>query len=177
MKKMMAQMMEMGKTGENHKLLADLVGSWSYTVKFWMDPTPGAKPSESKGNTERKSVMDGRFFIAESKGKFEMPGPDGKMKDMNFHGMAIEGYDNAKKKFVSAWIDNMGTMIMLSEGSYDPATKTFTYNAECEMMPGVPMKIRETIKIVDKNHHTFEWYENRSGQEVKTMEINYTRKK
>ncbi len=38
-------------------------------------------------------------------------------------------------------------------------------------------KIREVIKIVDKDHHIFEWYEDRGGQEAKTMEIAYTRKK
>ena len=31
--------------------------------------------------------------------------------------------------------------------------------------------------MTDKNHHTFEWYENRGGQEMKTLEIDYTRKK
>jgi Protein of unknown function (DUF1579) len=36
-------------------------------------------------------------------------------------------------------------------------------------------QIREVIKVTDKDHHTFEWYENRGGQEVKTMEIAYTR--
>ena len=33
-------------------------------------------------------------------GNSRCPGPDGKMMDMNFTGMAIEGYDNVKKKFV-----------------------------------------------------------------------------
>src|SRR5207237_10329958 len=33
---MMKQMMEMSKLNENHKLLADLVGTWNYTIKFWM---------------------------------------------------------------------------------------------------------------------------------------------
>jgi len=33
-------------------------------------------------------------------GKMQMPGPDGKMKDMTFKGMGIEDYDNVKKKFV-----------------------------------------------------------------------------
>jgi Protein of unknown function (DUF1579) len=37
--------------------------------------------------------------------------------------------------------------------------------------------VREVIKVTDKNHHVFEWYENRGGQETKTMEIDYTRKK
>ena len=59
-------------------------------------------------------------------GKMQMPGEDGKMKDMQFKGMGVEGYDNVKKKFVSSWIDNMGTGIQFSEGTYDPATKTFT---------------------------------------------------
>ena len=171
----MQKMMELGKPGENHKLLAGMAGNWTYTVKMWMDPK--GKPQESKGTATRKAIMDGRFFIAEHSGKFQMPGADGKMKDMNFKGMAIEGYDNVKKKFVVAWIDNMGTMILNSEGTYDAATKTFTYTADCEMMPGMRVKIRETIKVVDKDHHTFEWYEDRGAGEAKTMEINYTRKK
>ena len=173
MQKMMAQMMELAKTGENHKLLAEMAGSWTYTVKMFMDPK--GKPQESKGTATRKAIMDGRFFIAEHAGKFQMPGPDGKMKDMNFKGMAVEGYDNVKNKFVSAWIDNMGTMIMNSEGTYDAASKTFTYNANCEMMPGMPVKIREVIKVTDKDHHMFEWYEDRGQGEAKTMEISYTR--
>ena len=100
-----------------------------------------------------------------------------KAKDMTFKGMGTEAYDNAKKKFVGAWMDNIGTGIMMSEGDYDTAAKAFTYTGEYEMMPGMKQKIREVLKIVDKDHHTFEWYENRGGQEAKTMEINYTRKK
>lgn len=175
MQEMMAKMTELGKPGENHKLLASLAGSWTYDVTMWMDPK--APPMKSKGTATRKPIMDGRFFIAEHSGKFQMPGPDGKMKDTPFTGMAIEGYDNVKKAFVSSWIDNMGTMILHSEGTYDEASKTFTYNANCEMMPGMPVKIRESIKIVDANHHTFEWYEDRGTGENKTMEINFTRKK
>ena len=37
--------------------------------------------------------------------------------------------------------------------------------------------IREVLKLTDKDHMTFEWFENRGGQDVKTMEINYTRSK
>jgi hypothetical protein len=173
MAKMMEMMTEMGKVGENHKLLGDMAGSWTYTAKMFMDPS--GQPQESKGTATRKAIMDGRYYVAEHTGKFKMPGPDGKMKDMNFKGMAIEGYDNVRKKFVSAWVDNMSTMILSSEGTYDAATKTFTYNAECEMMPGKITKIREVIKIVDKDHHVFEWYDNMHGPEAKTMEISYTR--
>ena len=39
------------------------------------------------------------------------------------------------------------------------------------------VKVREVIKVVDADHHNFEWYENRGSGEAKTMEISYTRKK
>ncbi|HZS17968.1 MAG TPA: DUF1579 family protein [Candidatus Udaeobacter sp.] len=172
---MMKQMMELSKLNENHKLLSDLNGNWNYTIKFWMNPDPNAKPEESKGTAVRKSIMNGRYSTLDVTGKMEMPGPDGKKKEMTFVGHGIDGYDNVKKKFVGSWIDNMGTGIMFSEGTYDPATKTFTYTSELEPVPGMKQQIREVIKVTDNNHHTLEWYENRGGQEVKTMEINYTR--
>ncbi len=171
---MMAMMMELSKPGENHKLLEGTVGTWTYSVKWWMSPE--AAPSESTGTSVARAVMGGRYVITDHTGKMQMPGADGKMMDMEFKGMAVEGYDNAKKKFVSSWIDNMGTGIMNSEGTYDPAAKTFTYNAEYEMMPGVKTKVRQVIKVTDKDHRTMEFYEDRGGKDVKTMEINYTRK-
>lgn len=177
MQKMMQQMMELSKLNENHKMLGELAGTWSYTVKMWMNPDPNAKPEESKGIAVRKPMMDGRFYVMDVTGKMEMPGPDGKKKETTFKGMGLEGYDNVKKKFIGTWMDNMGTGIMMSEGDYDPATKTLTYTSEYEGIPGMKTKIREIVKVVDKNHHTFEWYEDRGGKEVKTMEISYTRKK
>ncbi len=173
---MMKQMMELSKLNDNHKLLADLAGTWTYTVKMWMGD-PNAKPEESTGVAVRKAIMDGRFFTLDVTGKMEMPGPDGKKKEMTFKGMGVDGYDNVKKKFVGTWIDNMGTGVMMAEGTYDPATKTFNYASEVEMMPGMKTKVREAIKVVDANHHVFEWYEDRGGKEAKTMEISYTRKK
>jgi hypothetical protein len=132
---------------------------------------------EYPGKTVRKPIMGGRYVQADHDGKMQMPGPDGKMMDAPFKGMEIAGYDNAKKKFVSSWVDNMGTGIMQSEGTYDPATKTLTYTSEYEPMPGMKTKVRELLKIPDKDHHTLEFYEDRGGKEVKVMEITYTRQK
>ena len=171
---MMKQMMELSKTGENHKLLANMAGTWNYTVKMWMSP---GSPTNSTGSAVIKPVMDGRYFVGDFTGKMQMPGPDGKMKDMQFKGMSVDGYDNVKQKFISSWIDNMGTGMMVSEGVYDAGNKTFTYTGEFEAMPGMKTKVRMTVKITDKDHHMFEWYEDRGTGETKTMEINYTRKK
>jgi hypothetical protein len=172
---MMKQMAEMAKLNENHKLLAELNGTWNFTVKMWMNPDPNAKPQESKGTTTRKSIMGGRYIVMDVSGKMQIPGEDGKMKDTQFKGMGINGYDNVKKKFVSSWIDNMSTGIQFAEGTYDPATKTYTYTSDMEQMPGMRTPVRQVLKVPDNNHMTLEWYETHGGQEKKTMEIDYTR--
>jgi hypothetical protein len=170
---MMAAMMEMAKPGENHKMLEGSVGTWTYKVKWWM--SPAAPPMESSGTCTTKSVMDGRYFISEHTGKMSTPGPDGKMMDAVFQGMGTEGYDNAKKKYVASWIDNMGTGIMMMEGTYDPATKTMTYVGEEQPLPDVKFKMRQTVKTTDKDHRTLEFFETHGDKEVKVMEIAYTR--
>jgi hypothetical protein len=174
---MMKQMSEMSTLNENHKLLSSLDGNWTFTIKMWMNPDPNAPPQESKGTATRKTVMGGRYVMMDVTGKMQMPGENGKMKDAQFKGMGLEGYDNVKKKFVASWVDNMGTGIEFSEGTYDPATKSFTYTMEMEPLPGMKSQVREVIKIADNNHMALDWYENHGGQEKKTMEIAYTRKK
>jgi hypothetical protein len=171
---MMAMMMEMAKMGENHKLLQEGVGTWSYKVKWWM--SPDAPPTESSGTTTSRAIMNGRYIVSDHTGKMQMPGADGKMADMEFKGMATEGYDNAKKKFVATWVDNMGTGIMYLLGSYDATAKKFSYEADYEAMPGMVMKVREVLTVKDKDHRMMEFFEDRGGTQVKTMEISYTRK-
>jgi hypothetical protein len=172
---MMAKMMELSKLNDNHKLLGTLAGTWTDTVKMWMDPK--GNPTESKGTAVRKAIMGGRYYVCDFTGQMQMPGADGKPKNMEFKGMSIEGYDNVKQKFVSTWCDIMGTGIVMSEGTYDAGSKTFTYTGSFEAMPGMTIKLRETLKIVDANHHTFEYFEDRGQGEMKSVEINYTRKK
>jgi hypothetical protein len=171
---MMAMMMELAKPGDNHKLVGEGAGNWSYKVKAWM--SPDAPPSEGSGTSLGRSILGGRYLVTDHTGKFQMPGPDGKMMDMDFKGMALEGYDNVKKKFVASWVDNMGTGIMNSEGTYDASTKTLTYTSEYEPMPGMKMKVRQVMKFTDKDHRSMEFFEVRGDKEVKTMEITYLRK-
>ena len=172
----MAKMMELAKPGEHHRELAALVGTWNYTAKFSMAP---GKPlgDAGRGTAVRTAVMGGRYFVTDVTGKMLMPAADGTMQDTEFKGTSVEGYDNVKQKFVSTWIDNMGTSITLSEGTYDPASKSFTYLFEMEVVPGMKTKARQVVKILDPDHHRMDWYETQGGQEVKTMELDYTRQK
>lgn len=71
----------------------------------------------------------------------------------------------------------MGTGILLSEGTYDVGMKTFTFVGDYAMARGVTSKIRETVKLDGKDHHAMAMWQHRGGEDVKTMEIAYTRKK
>lgn len=174
--KAMKNMEEAGKVTENHKLLSDnLAGEWTYENKMWHGP----EVEVSTGTCSTKAVFGGRYLHAAHKGSMQMPGPDGKMMDMQFEGMSVTGYDNIKKKFVGTWSDSMSTGIFMSEGMYDPGTKSFTYTGEMPdcMQDFKIVKIRHVIKIIDKDKHVFEWYQPMDGKDTKTMEITYTRKK
>ena len=54
------------------------------------EPDPNTKPQESKGTATRKSAMGGRHAVMDVTGKMQMPGEDGKMKDMQIKGMGIK---------------------------------------------------------------------------------------
>jgi hypothetical protein len=170
-----AAMAALTMPGENHKILADSVGNWTYVTTFWMSPDTNAPPLTSKGKTSTKAVMGGRYFISEHRGMMSMPGPDGKLADTEFNGMEVAGYDNVKRKFVSTWIDNFGTGIMAFQGDYDPATRTLTYTGEEEETPGMKTKVREVLTLTDHDHHKMEFFEDQGGHEFKAMEIVYIR--
>jgi hypothetical protein len=73
----------------------------------------------------------------------------------------------------------MSTGLFVSEGDYDPASKSYSYRAQMPdpMKPGTMVPVRQTMRIVDKDHAVFEMYETRDGKELKTMQIEYARAK
>jgi hypothetical protein len=165
---MMAAMMKAGSPGENHKHIGRMVGDWEYTSKMWM--APGQPPEESKGTMHAEMAMGGRFVQHHWKGSFS---------GMPFEGLGTEGYDNMTKKFVSSWIDNMSTGIMMSTGSCDDAGKVCTMTGEMpDPMTGQMATSKGVITWIDNDHFKNEMFsKDPSGAEMKMMEINASRKK
>lgn len=154
--------------GDMHNLMAKYNGTFNAEVTMWMDPA--APPSTSKATTVNKMILGNRYQESTHNGNFN---------GMPFEGKSIMGYDNAKKKFVSTWVDNMGSGIMVMEGSYDEGTKTIsTSGTMTDPMTGKDCTVRETMQFVDDNTQIMEMYsEGPDGKEYKNMEIKYTRKK
>ena len=164
---MMEKFKEFSTPNENHKVLDRLAGNWDYTIRWWM--SPDAKPEESKGTSEIKSIMGGHFIEQAVQGT-SMGQP--------FEGMGIMGYDNEKKQYQSVWIDNMGTGIMTGSGNYDPKTKTLTDQGKFSCPAEGEKSYRALLKMADNDNFTYEWYmTGQDGNEFRAMEIVYTRKK
>lgn len=162
--------MEYATPGEMQKMMAKSDGTWSGENTMWMEN--GGKPMMSKSEATNKMIFDGRYQVSEHKGDF---------MGMPFEGMSIVGYDNSKKKFVSTWIDNMGTGIMHGEGDWNPSTKSIEFKGKMTdpSRPGKDCDFREVFTFIDDNTQKMEMYgpDSKTGKEYKTMEIKYTRKK
>lgn len=163
---MMELWKKMAMPGEPHKQFATLAGSWTTTSKEWMEP--GKPPTESTGTAEIKMLLDGRFLYQEY---------NSQMMGQPFSGIGIDAYDNMTKKYVTAWLDSMGTGIFIMEGTASADGKTITLKGSHPEPGGGKMTHRAVWKIVDNNNQTFDMYgAHHGGKETKMMEIVYTRK-
>lgn len=166
MQAMMETYKKLATPGEPHKQLASLAGSWTTQTKSWMDPSK--PPTESAGTAEMKVLLDGRFLQQEFTGE---------MMGQPFSGIGIDGYDNLRKKYVTTWIDTMGTGIFSMEGTASADGKTITLKGQHAEAGGGQMTHRAVWKIVDHNTQIFEMYgAHKHAKEMKMMEITYTRK-
>jgi hypothetical protein len=165
---MAAKWKEFGTPGAAHKVLDARVGTWSVDVK--MIPPTGEAPTTTKGTSEVKSIMDGRFIQETATGEW-MGQP--------FSGMGTMGYDNLKKKYVKSWFDNMGTGLMSAEGTYDAGSKTFTFTGECpDVMAGKYTHFRNVEKQTDADHWSVQTFKaGADGKETLAGQLDYTRAK
>jgi len=178
------QMFDYSRPGLYHQILADLVGTWTFKgSRSPFNPDSSKMKFDLFGSHVRKSFAEGRYFIVDmtmgdSLHKVVIPLKDGKIKEVIGKGIAIEGYDNVKKKFVQAYITNhIGSDIAFWEGTYDSTTKTLTFNSEEEIVPGIKDKVRELFIIQDKDHYKIEYYNEEGGRYLKNTEVFLTRVK
>jgi hypothetical protein len=106
--------------------------------------TPDMPPMESKASIKREWAMDGRFVIEHVTGDPAVPGGPA------FKGMGIVGFSNWDKKFESVWIENMATHMSSATGTYDAATKKFTFVGDM-VDPTTGKKVKQT-NVIDMSN-------------------------
>jgi hypothetical protein len=164
---MMEKMAKAATPGPQHAMLAKLAGDWTCKVKYQMDPSQPWQ--ESQSTAKITALMDGRYIQEVDTGE---------MGGMPFTGMGLTGFDNVSGKYVSTWVDNMGTGIMTGVGTADASNKVITMISTMnDPATGKPTKERSVMTILDDDHHTFEMFGTPPGakKEMKVMSIDYVR--
>ncbi len=153
---------------EAHKQLAAEVGTWEGETSQWMDPN--APPTKSKATNVVKMKVGGLF----QEGNFSSS-----MMGLPLIGQSTTGYDNAKKEYVTYWVDNMGTGMVKMTGLYNEATKTVTLKGtQTDPMTGKDSEIRQVTTWLNADTNTMTMYgAGPDGKEMKFMEGTFKRVK
>lgn len=163
---MMAKWVASNESTPAHQMLDRFVGEWDVTMTMWMDPA--GPPMESKGTASVTWKFPGKFIEENFAGD---------MMGMPFQGYSLMGFDNAKKQFVSLWIDSMGTGMSTMAGSADPSMKTIAMVGTMdEIMTGEMGKaFMMTTTIHSDDHHVAEMKEIIYGEPFTVMKLDYRR--
>jgi hypothetical protein len=147
--------------GPEHEKLKQLEGNWKAVMEL--------AGHTSEGKVTYKSICGGMWVSSD----FE-----GDVGGMKFEGHGLDGYDTNKKKFVSVWVDSMGSAPLFMEGDVDPTSKLLVLTGEGPGPDGKPQKVKSTVTTGDKDHFTFKMYlVQPDGSDQQMMTIDYTRQK
>src|SRR3989449_10727555 len=162
-----AQAQEIPKATAEHAALGRAEGTWDASVEISMGP-PGTPPQISKGVETNRLCCGGLWMITEFKSN---PGSS------PFEGHGITGYEPAKKKYTSTWVDSDLTTPMTSEGAYDAAGKTLTMRGSM-MSRGKTMQWRDVEVWKDDDTRQFTMYRRGAARQgARRLSITYTRRK
>lgn len=130
--------------GEEHaRLAAALEGEW--TVHGKMSGEDGSA-TDFDGAISMTMVLGGRFL--EQKATATMGGGP-------FEGRGWIGYDNARKRWVSAWIDTYGTGILSGDGEETEKGKAWTFRSTMQGPKG-PVAMKDVVKVVSAKEISWE---------------------
>jgi hypothetical protein len=154
-----------GTPGAPHEGLGATAGTYSVKMKNWHEP--GAAPMEETGTARRSMILDGRVLVEQFTGT---------MMGSTFTGHGMTGYDNTTGKYWSTWMDSMSTGLMVSEGTCNAQRECTFKGSWNDPVKKTVVHSRMTTRWTDPKTEVFEMYgPDRKGQEMKMMEMTYTR--
>jgi hypothetical protein len=138
MKKQFAEGSRATAPTPEHKALAPFVGDFDQTTEVRMGP---GEPMKVHSIAKGEWVMDGRFVKIDSHSA-----PD---EELEGDRITVYGYDPLMKRYTLWTIDSMSSTASIGEGTYDPKSKTFTFDGEREGPAASKARFRWTLKIDD----------------------------
>jgi len=159
----------MAAPGPEHDRLKPFEGTFRAEVKIWMGP---GDPMESTGTMINAFDLGGRFLRQDYQ-RDATAGPHA-----NFEGRGFWGFNSVSKLYEGFWIDTTSTIMQTESGTLDDSGKVWTMTGEMPDPQGGPAIVkRSVITLQDDDHHKMEMFFVKDGQELKGLEIHYTRVK
>ena len=148
-----------------HKWLAQMAGTWTYTSTCVAGPD-GEKHEMSGKETVR--ILGGLWAVGEMTGTT----PGGPMTAQ----IAL-GYDPAKGKFIGSFVCSAMAAMFVYEGSLDPDRRVLTLDTEGPAMDGDgTMAYQDIVEIVDDDHRVMRSrMKGPDGEWIEFMRADYTR--
>ena len=152
---------------KTHEIMAKDDGIWEEEITMWASRK--SEPVKATFRVENKMILGGRYQESTHKGD---------MMGMPFEGKSTLAYDNTTQEYVSTWIDNMGTGIMVMKGHFNSDTKSINMEGKTvDPLTRKEKKIREIFTYVDNNTQKMEMFDiGYDGKEFKSMEAILKRK-
>ena len=153
----------------SHQSLSPFIGQFIAEVKIWMGPGDAHVTTGIMTNTME---LNNQFLQQVYEGDpSEGPLPD-------FKGRGYLGFNTSTNKYEGFWIDVASTLMMHETGDLDAEAKVWTMTGEFNNpQTGQLMSKKSVITVIDNDHHKMEQFMVGSdGADIKTMEINYTRR-
>jgi hypothetical protein len=145
-----------------HAEINKLVGRWDAVTRMTM---PGMPTSEEKGKEINSAVCNGLWVWSDFQGT---------MMGQPFEGHALIGYDPAKKKVVSYWVDSMNAAMTESAGTLDPKTRSLTATGTTYDPTGQKIPTKEVSAWQDDHTRTLRMTMG-EGEQACTLEIDFKR--
>lgn len=163
---MMEAYQKAGTPGVAHTGLAATAGEYTVVIRSWS--APGAAPSESTGTASRKLMLGGRVVSEELQSS---------MYGQPYTGFGLTGFDNVTGKYWTTWNDSMTTGLTTATGTCDAQARcSFTAHWD-DPVSKQPATARISIRWTSPSVEIFEMFgPGADGEEMKMMEMTYTRK-
>lgn len=154
--------------GEEHERLASLEGAWAVTGKFWSEP--GAEPITATHSSTMRMALGRRYLIEDL---------DGDLWGEEFRGIGITAYDNVEEQYITTWIDNLSTGILVLRGRYDRDADAVVMSGEyTDPVTKQKRSLRSVERVTADGTRVYEhWEVSDDGSESRVMELTYRRKR
>lgn len=148
-----------------HAQLARFSGTWSVTQSFWSAPNAAAVIDQ--GRARFTMVLAARHLREELTIASKTP----------FEALSYIGYDDKTGRYFSTWMDVNFNGLILAEGSYDAASRSYVFRGKMATGPD-PSKavpVREVLTVSDDNHFTYDFFEQHAGKDMHVVRLTYAR--